>query len=355
METGDGRLQATNGNRPICNLQFAIPLRRLCLYGVLHACVWFPALRAQDDVVHRRNGIIDRGTIIAQDASGIRMLRADARREIRIPQEQIESVQVKLTEQQQQGDKLLEERRYLAAAQKLEEAFKVESRDWLRSHIASNLVACYVAAGDSVAAIQSFFTTAQSTDSHISVSTVPLWWLPEPPPGPVLQYAANLLQANGPMEQVIGASYLFGTAHSATARNTLARLTTYRDERLAQLARAQLWRWETAAITLEEVESWQRQVTRLPSDMRGGPYFAIGLALQRIGRHEDAAMAYLWPALVYRNDPKLSSRAGLLAADCLEQAGQMAEAKQLYSEVVSRFAPSLDATAAQKRLDALNE
>ena len=52
--------------------------------------------------------------------------------------------------------------------------------------------------------------------------------------------ALSLLRASGPMQQVIGASYLFGTEHSAAARDTLAKLTTYRDESIGQLARTQL-------------------------------------------------------------------------------------------------------------------
>src|SRR5262249_43960128 len=125
--------------------------------------------------------------------------------------------------------------------------------------------------------------------------------------------------------------------------------------RVAQLARTQLWRWDYAKATAEEFAAWQRQVARLPADVRGGPYFIIGLALQRNGQFEEAALAFLWPALVYGNDPRLSSRAALLAADCLEQAGQRSEARQLYTEITTRFASSPEATTAHRRLDALRE
>jgi tetratricopeptide (TPR) repeat protein len=310
---------------------------------------------AQDDVVQRWNGITDRGTIISQDAGGIRMLRADTRREILISADQIKDVQVKLTVAHERADKLFEERDYVAAAERFEEALKVETRRWLRSKIAARLVACHIASGDSIAAISAFFSASQAADGQISVSAVPLWWLPQAPSTPVTQHASAMLQSNNPLEQVIGASFLFGTDHSEAARGIVSQLTTYRDERVSQMARTQSWRWEVATATASDVAAWQRQVMRLPAEARGGPYFVIGLALARLGKNQDAALAFLWPALVYLQDPKLSRQAALLAADCLERDGQRAEAVQLYAEVIGRFASTPEAATAQKRLDALKE
>jgi hypothetical protein len=170
-----------------------------------------------------------------------------------------------------------------------------------------------------------------------------------------VQFAGRLVQSNNALEQVIGASFLFGTSHTAEGREALARLTTQGDERIGQLARTQLWRWNAATAKPDEIASWQRQVMRFPSDARGGPYFVIALALRQCGRYEEAARAFLWPALVYRNDPNLSCRALLLAAQCLEQADQPADAQQLYSELTVKFASKPEATTAQARLNALKE
>src|SRR5262245_9793388 len=152
----------------------------IVVFGIV-ACLPLSS-RAQDDVVYRRNGIVDRGTIVGRDEAGIRMIRTDSNRETLIPADQVERVQVKKTEQQEMGERLLEERDYLGAAIKFEVALKSESRRWLRAQIASNLVECYVSAGDSVAAIQAFLRAVQSGDGQINLSGVPLWWLPESPP-----------------------------------------------------------------------------------------------------------------------------------------------------------------------------
>jgi tetratricopeptide (TPR) repeat protein len=272
-----------------------------------------------------------------------------------IPADEIERVEVKLTPDQQEGEKLYEQKDYRAAVEKLEAALKVESRPWLLARLGSEIVSSYVALGDSVAAIEAFFAASQATEGQINWTAVPVWWLPEPPGGQVTPHALSLLRSNSPMQQVIGASYLFGTEHSATARDTIAKLTTYRDERVGQLARTQLWRWDAANASPEDVASWQRQANKLPGDFRGGPYFVIGVALKRLGQHEDAALAFLWPAWVYHTDPRLSARAALLAAESLAQAGQRAEARQVYEELIARYSRSTEATTAQERLNAFKE
>ncbi len=335
----------------ICNLQSL--LRPLVAFVTLLA--WSGAALAQDDVVHRRNGIVDRGKILAQDANGVRLLRADSKKETLIPADQIDRIEVKLSADQQEGEKLFEQKKYRAAAEKLDAAFKIETRPWLRSRIASNMVACYVAMGDPVAAIDAFFAASQAADGQIAWSAVPIWWLPEPPNQDVIETAATMLRSNSPLQQVIGASYLLGTNQAPAAREALAKLTTYRDERIGQLARTQLWRWYAATATHDDVISWQRQAAKLPADARAGPYFAIGLALRRLGSHDDAALAFLWPAVVYRTDPKLSGRAALLAAESLERAGQLGEARRMYEEVIGRFAQTAEAVSAQARLNALKE
>ena len=342
-------------NRPRSRLGFGHEIPRTYLVCCVTVALLVPLeVRGQDDVVHRRNGIVSRGKILAYDQSGIR-LRLETGRETQIPSEQIDRVEVKLTPEQEEGDALFGQKRYRAAAEKLEKALELETRPWLRTRIASKLIACFVAAGDPVGAIEAFFAAARTAGAQLSLAVVPTWWLPEPPGGAVNQYASSLMHSSNPLHQVIGASFLYGTDESATARETLARLTTYRDESVGQLARTQLWRWEGEKTNLEAITAWQQQATKLPADARGGPFFAIGLALRRLGHHDEAALAFLWPALVYRTDPKLSAHALLYAAECLEQAGQRPEAKQLYEEVLARYSPGTEANAAQQRLDRLKE
>jgi len=313
------------------------------------------AALAQEDVIHRRNGIVDRGKIISQDATGVRLLRSDSRKEMLIPADQIERIEVKLTAEQQDGERLFEQQDYAAAATKLEAALAIETRPFLRNRIAAQMVACHVAKGEMVAAIDAFFTVSQYTGGQLPWSAVPVWWLPEPPPSAVLSRASGMLRSSSALEQVIGASLLFGTSESEAAREVLARLTTYRDERVGQLARTQLWRWDAATATAADVASWQRQAAKLPADLRAGPYFAIGLALRRAKAHDDAALAFLWPALVFKSDPKLARRASLYAAEALEQAAQTSDARQIYEEIVSKYAASPEAATARTRIAAMRK
>ena len=355
LQIGSGPRNAATGAPAICILQFAFcNLQSLPLIVLV---LFFAGAQAsaQEDVVHRRNGIVDRGKIVAQDSSGVRLIRSDTRKETLIPADQIERTEVKLTPDQQEGERLFDQKDYRAAATKFEAALKAESRPWLRGKIASNIVACYLATGDSAAAIDAFFAATQATDGQLAWSAVPIWWLPEPPAGQVIDQATMMLRSGSPLQQLIGASFLFGTKDSQAARDALAKLTTYRDERIGQLARTQLWRWDAATAKPDDVAAWQRQAAKLPPDMRAGPYFAIGLALRRLGQHDDAALAFLWPAVAHRSDPKLAGRAALFAAESLEQAGQPAEARQIYEEIVARFARSPEAASAAARLAATKE
>ena len=157
------------------------------------------------------------------------------------------------------------------------------------------------------------------------------------------------------MQQVIGASYLFGTDQSSAAREVLSKLTTYPDERIGHIARTQLWRWQLTDAGAEDVAAWQRQVSRLPAELRGGANFVIGSAQQRLAAHEDAALAFLWPALVYRADPRLTRRAALLAAESLVKARQPSDARKILQELVTRHPRCPEAATAQSRLNELNE
>jgi tetratricopeptide (TPR) repeat protein len=271
-----------------------------------------------------------------------------------IPTEEIERVDVKLTPEQQAGEKLLEQGDYRAAAEQLRAALQLETRPWLRSRLQSRVVSTQIALGDTAAAIDAFLAASQGGSAEVPWTAMPLGWLPEPPAGRVRQVASRLVRSSNPLQQLVGASHLLDTDESAAARDALAKLTT-RDERIGSIARAQLWRWEVATATPADVESWRRQLVKLPAELRGAPHFVIGLALNRLGRHEEAALEFLWPALVYRNDMPVSSRAALLAGQSLEQVGQPAEAKGLYQELIARFARTADAAAAQSRLDRLKE
>jgi tetratricopeptide (TPR) repeat protein len=321
---------------------------------VLAAMLSDPAA-AQEDVVHRRSGIVMRGRIISQDATGVRLQFGASKEPRFIPADEIERIEVRLTAEQQEGERLYAEKNFRGAVEKLSQALEQESRPWLLARIESNIIGAQLALGDSVAAIDAFLAAVARPGSQLSLGAAPLWWLPEPPQGKIQDRAVQLMESNNPLHAVLGASYLYGTDRAQTAQELLAKLVTFRDERIGQLARTQLWRWELPSASAEEVASWQRQLTRLPPEARSGAYFVIGLALERQQQHEPAALAFLWPALVYRGDSRLSSRAQLLAAQSLEQAGQSADAKKLYEELLARFSNSPEAQTARDRLNLIKE
>jgi tetratricopeptide (TPR) repeat protein len=334
------------------NLHFAMSTFQWALLMLLAAASSPVAVAQQPqqaDVVHRRNGIIVRGKIIANDSKGVRV-QLENGKESFVPADDVDRIEVKYTADQEEGERLLEQKKYQAAVERLESALAVESRPWVRARVVAALISAHLATGDSAAACDAFIASSQDPKSQVAWSIVPAWWLATPPDGAMEQRAGALMRSASPLHQVLGASYLFGTDRSDAARDTLAKLATYPDDRIAQLARVQLWRWQAATAKAEDVAAWQRHATKLPAELRGGPYFAIGLALRRLGQHDEAALAFLWPALVYRSDLRLSQQATLLAAQSLEQANEPLEAAQLYRDVMARFPSSAEAATAAERV-----
>jgi len=345
-----GQVPFAETARRALRTDWACPVFRIRALGFLLAFVCLAAAaQQQPDVVHRRNGIIVRGKIVANDSKGIRV-QLDTGKESFVPADDVDRIEVKYTADQEEGERLLEQKKYQAAVLRLESALAVEARPWVRAHVVSALITAHLATGDSAAACDTFIASSEDPKSQVAWSIVPAWWLAGPPDAAMQQRAGSLLRSANPLHQVLGASYLFGTDRSNAARDALAKLATYPDDRIAQLARVQLWRWQAATAKPEDVATWQRHVTKLPAELRGGPYFAIGLGLRRLGEHDEAALAFLWPALVYRSDLRLSQQATLLAAQSLEQANQPLEAAELYRDIVARFPNSAEAAAAADRL-----
>jgi tetratricopeptide (TPR) repeat protein len=313
------------------------------------------SLAEDDDVVRLRNGISVRGTILSHDASGVRIQLAGRKQEKFYPAEEIETLDVRYVPEQVEGEKLFEARDYGRALEKLRVALKSEGRPWLRARIEVRIIWCHMTQGNFDAAVEVFVAALQTPGSKLPWSAIPLWWLPEPPGGAVHDRALPLARHGNPLLAVLGASYLFGTADAAAARQTLERLVKSEDSHVGQLARAQLWRWEAGSASVAQVAAWQRAIEQMPAEVRGGPHFVAGLALARLDRPDAAALEFLWVPLAYAQDERLAARALLLAAGALEQSKQPAEARMLYQELGARFPRGPEAITARARLEALKE
>ena len=155
--------------------------------------------------------------------------------------------------------------------------------------------------------------------------------------------------------RLLGASWLL-TTDNRTAVDALRRLSADGDPRVAQLAAAQLWRTRIAEATTADAQQWQAQIERMGAEIRGGPYFLLGLALARLDQHEDAALALLRAPLLYgQSSPALAAEALLAAGKELDQAGQRDSAATLYREAIANYGATLAGREAEIRLSQLSE
>lgn len=339
----------------------AILRGRAHFWCVLAACLSLltatriAAQRVDEDVVRLRNGISVKGTILSQDATGVRIRLAGRQDEKAYPPEEISSVDVRYAKEQLDGERLFAARNYVGAAERFDDALKVEGRPWLRARITNRLIWSHMALADPVSAMTVFASALQSPDSKLPWTAVPLWWLPDAAPDPARSQGVSLSGHKDALLAVLGSSYLLGTPQSSAARDTLTRLTRSADSHVALLARTQLWRWQVEQVTLATVREWQLAIEAMPADLRGGPQFVAGLALTRLGEYDDAALAFLWTPLAASPDERLAARGMLLAAQALEAGRQPAEARQLYEEILTRYSQTTEARTARGRLDAIKE
>jgi hypothetical protein len=124
---------------------------------------------------------------------------------------------------------------------------------------------------------------------------------------------------------------------------------------IAFLAEAQLWRTQVVMAQPRDATQWEARIQRMPAAIRGGPYFVLGQLCAQHGRHDDAALAYLKPAILYSRQDGLAAESLLAAARQLETMKQPDAALRLYEELVARFPASEPAQEAERHRQSLGE
>ncbi len=238
-----------------------------------------------------------------------------------------------------------------------EEAFRQaldqEPREWVRREILARLIQCALHRSDYVTAATRFQALVASDPTTRHYGLIPLQWDLDPPPAAVASAARGWLANGDAVSRLLGASWLaFDTQYRGEAATALRALSSVTDDRIRELARAQLWRLQvrSGSLSRTELNRWEGRIESLPSTLRGGPYFVLGLAHARLGQHERAATCFLWTALVFDDDRRLAAMATLGAAQSLEQTGREDEARILFREVVVRFADTEFAATARNAL-----
>ncbi|MFN0198744.1 MAG: tetratricopeptide repeat protein [Planctomycetaceae bacterium] len=232
-------------------------------------------------------------------------------------------------------------------------ALELEKRVWMRREIIAEMIRCNLRQGNYAQAGGRFLILLQSDTETSHFHLIPLKWSQYDRNPAWSSEAERWMELTQPAAKLMGASVLLDDAeHAAKAERVLDQLATDLDRRVAYLARMQLWRLrlQSGDITNQEPLRWQTRLDELPEDLRYGGYYLLGQAYLQQGSRDRAAAAFLWLPMTNAPDHRLSARAMLEAAESLEITGQIAEAENLYRDLLQRYA---DTPLAQDARDLL--
>jgi len=228
------------------------------------------------------------------------------------------------------------------AERSFQQALERSSRKWVRRELLAGLVRCALHSGDYRGAGSHFLGLSDGPTRPRHFELVPLDWRISGTVDAAVASEARAWRGRGSdVAKLLAASHLLrDSAYSHEAETELRRLRISTDPRVRGLARAQCWRADSRnkKPTPLQLEAWTRHVRSLPLDLRGGPWYVIGLARFKSQQFQPAASALMWTSLVFDDDRFLAAHATQLAADALLNDNQPAAAATLYRDLRQRFA-----------------
>lgn len=294
-----------------------------------------------------------RGTIVEYTGQ-VLTLRLSSERDEQIESSRVVRYETELVPDHRTGDQLFSEDRFAEAIVSYHRAVavEVEQRRWMRRVILAQMVRCYKNMQQIDRAGATFLAIVRSDPTTQLLDALPLAWVASAPPADLVDDATRWLETEGePVVQLMGASWLLTTTAHKKAVDVLTKVAESPDRRIAMLAEAQLWRDKVVTASREDIERWEHQLDTLDDSLRAGPYFLIGQAWARHGRHDSAALALLRVPVLYPQEQNLAAEALLAAGAQLEKMGDRTGAKTVYTELIQTCKSHQLAPVAQQRLE----
>lgn len=312
-------------------------------------------LLAQDQVVLQAEGQSSRMVVPCQivDYTGEKItvsLQSGANQKT-YPSNQVIEVRTGWVESHERGRKQFDDRRIDEATKSFQEALTSESRIWVRREILASLARCALWKGDRAVAGTRFLMILESDVTTRHFSVIPLVWASENVSSSAKSQARVWLTHELDAARLIGASLLLDDNQlDESAQLELTALQRSNDERVRQLAQAQLWRLKLRNLDVSDLElqRWDDRIQQIPSSLRAGPSYLLGRGWKMRREHDRAATALLWLPLMDDAEHRLAARAGYEAAESLRRLGQTADARRVLQEIATRFPDTEFGDAASK-------
>ena len=250
------------------------------------------------------------------------------------------------------ADRFFDSGEYAAALNMYAKAIGPESRLWVRRLILSRAVWCCRNTNQTHRAVQTFVALVKSDPATPYFECIPLAWTPTAADAQLTATATAALALDQPAAaQLVGASWLVSGGEGVKAAETLRRLTTHADRRIAVMAETQLWRTNLGGSIADSADRFGDTTARLPFELQAGPAILWGDALTAAGRNEEAALAYLRVPVLHPLAGDLAPEAWYRAAKALAADGRREEALLALRSLMAEHPNSPLAPAARQRLE----
>lgn len=265
-------------------------------------------------------------------------------RQIEIPAAKVAKVESDWPQPMLQGRALVAEKKFSEAEIAFQEAYRGETRQWVKRILIAEMARCRRNLGRNDAAGDAFLALIAADPYTPYLDAMPLAWKTGEPDINLHRAAiAWLGQTDSPYAQLMGASFLLSAAERSQAITALQRLQTSAPPELALLAAMQLWRTQPpTAQTAQQLLQRRQEIDRLPLSVQSGPRLLLGDALARDQQSEQAVIEYLRIPILDNIDRPLAAEALLRAGKQLELLGRLVQAKRLYREIITDY-PAADA------------
>jgi tetratricopeptide (TPR) repeat protein len=306
----------------------------LCLIGQTAAAEDVVIARSASDAAVR---VRRTGEILDYTGTQLTLRTALSRDEI-IPAGRIIEVQTAWSPSHEKGRAARRAGKLTDAIEALEAARREESRAFALRQIAADLAGTWLELGKAGQAGGEFLKIVSEDPQTIHFDVVPVAWQRTTLDAQSERQAAEwLADRQSPVARLLGASWLIGSSRQAQVDAALGELATSKDQRIAALAQIQRWRTRLATASTGDLEQWSRDLAAMPTGIQAAGWFILGDGYARHDEPERAAINYLKPPIVFRQQRALAADGLLAAAGQLERLGQKKEAAGLYREIVRDF------------------
>lgn len=259
-------------------------------------------------------------------------------RQIEIPAAKVAKVESDWPDAMRQAQALVGQKKFAEAEIAFQEAYRAESRGWVKRMLIAETARCRRNLGRNDAAGDAFLALAASDPHTPYLDAMPLAWKTGEPDVNLHKAATVWLgQTDSPYAQLMAASFLLSAAERTQAIAALERLKNSAPAALALLAEMQLWRTEPPGQDADKLVARRKQIERLPPAVQSGPRLLLADALARTDQPEQAALEYLRIPILDNVDRPLAAEALLRAGKQLENMGRPAQAKRLYREIITDY------------------